>query len=130
MTANSSEAPKRAAIIINPAKPVDIDVRALAAKHCSANGWGEPIWMETTKEDPGVGQAKEALEQGAAVVIAAGGDGTVRCVAEVLAGGRRSPKVRVMPAHGLCLQGVSYPADSLLAARAAQARARRVPPGG
>jgi diacylglycerol kinase family enzyme len=87
MTANSSPALRRAAIIINPAKPVDVDVRALAAKHCSANGWGEPIWLETTKEDPGVGQAKEALEQGAAMVIAAGGDGTVRCVAEVLSGG-------------------------------------------
>jgi diacylglycerol kinase (ATP) len=87
MTANSSTSLKRPAIIINPAKPVDIDVRALAAKHCSENGWGEPIWLETTKDDPGVGQAKEALKQGADVVIAAGGDGTVRCVAEVLSGG-------------------------------------------
>ena len=26
---------KRAAIIINPAKPVDIDVRGLMAKHCA-----------------------------------------------------------------------------------------------
>jgi diacylglycerol kinase (ATP) len=87
MTGNSSPAPKRAAIIVNPAKPVDVDAHALAAKHCSENGWGETIWLETTKEDPGVGQAKEALRQGASIVIAAGGDGTVRCVAEVLAGG-------------------------------------------
>lgn len=74
-----------AAIIINPAKPAEIDVRGLMAKHCANNGWGEPIWIETSKEDPGVGQAKEALRRGADVVIAAGGDGTVRCVAEVLA---------------------------------------------
>jgi len=87
MTDNSSTSPKRAAIIVNPAKPVDIDVRGLVAKHCVENGWGEPIWLETTKEDPGVGQAKEALAQGADLVIAAGGDGTVRCVAEVLSGG-------------------------------------------
>ncbi len=86
MTANST-ALKRAAVIINPAKPVDIDVRGLVAKHCVENDWGEPIWFETTKEDPGVGQAKEALAQGADIVIAAGGDGTVRCVAEVLSGG-------------------------------------------
>ncbi|MDQ0799236.1 diacylglycerol kinase family protein [Arthrobacter sp. SLBN-112] len=87
MTDTTSTSPKRAAIIVNPAKPVDIDVRGLVAKHCVENGWGEPIWLETTKEDPGVGQAKEALAQGADVVIAAGGDGTVRCVAEVLSGG-------------------------------------------
>ena len=87
MTANSSTSPQRAAIIVNPAKPVDIDVRGLVAKHCVENGWGEPMWFETTKEDPGVGQAKEALAQGADIVIAAGGDGTVRCVAEVLSGG-------------------------------------------
>ena len=86
MTANST-ALQRAAVIINPAKPVDIDVRGLVAKHCVENDWGEPIWFETTKEDPGVGQAKEALAQGANIVIAAGGDGTVRCVAEVLSGG-------------------------------------------
>ncbi|PNI08853.1 diacylglycerol kinase [Arthrobacter sp. AFG7.2] len=87
MTANSSTSLQRAAIIVNPAKPVDIDVRGLVAKHCVENGWGEPLWFETTLEDPGVGQAKEALAQGADIVIAAGGDGTVRCVAEVLAGG-------------------------------------------
>ena len=78
MTANSSTSLQRAAIIVNPAKPVDIDVRGLVAKHCVENGWGEPMWFETTKEDPGVGQAKEALAQGADIVIAAGGDGTVR----------------------------------------------------
>ncbi|MDQ0636238.1 diacylglycerol kinase (ATP) [Arthrobacter pascens] len=86
MPATSSSSLKRAAVIINPAKPVDIDVRGLMAKHCANHGWGEPIWLETTKEDPGVGQAKEALKQAADVVIAAGGDGTVRCVAEVLSG--------------------------------------------
>jgi YegS/Rv2252/BmrU family lipid kinase len=86
MASTSSSSPKRAAVIVNPAKPVDIDVRGLMAKHCANNGWGDPIWLETTKEDPGVGQAKEALKQGADVVIAAGGDGTVRCVAEVLSG--------------------------------------------
>ncbi|TLM73804.1 diacylglycerol kinase family protein [Pseudarthrobacter sp. NamB4] len=87
MTANSFTAPQRAAIIINPAKTVEIDVRELAARHAEENGWGETLWFETTKEDPGVGQAKEALAQGADIVIAAGGDGTVRCVAEVLCGG-------------------------------------------
>jgi hypothetical protein len=41
--------------------------------------------VDSSKDDPGGGQARIALEGGADVVIA-GGDGTVRCVAKVLAG--------------------------------------------
>ncbi|HWG01124.1 MAG TPA: tRNA pseudouridine(38-40) synthase TruA [Trebonia sp.] len=46
--------------------------------------------------------------------------------AAVLAAGVRDPSVRVAPPHGLCLEEVRYPADSLLAERAAQARQVRV----
>lgn len=48
---------------------------------------------------------------------------------EVLARGVRDPAVTVMPAHGLTLVEVRYPPDAELAARAARARNRRVPPG-
>ncbi|KRE42185.1 tRNA pseudouridine(38-40) synthase TruA [Knoellia sp. Soil729] len=44
---------------------------------------------------------------------------------QVLGARARDPRVRVMPAHGLCLEKVSYPADSGLAARAHEARATR-----
>lgn len=36
--------------------------------------------------------------------------------------GRRDPRVTVMPAHGLCLEEISYPPDEQLAERAEQAR--------
>lgn len=45
--------------------------------------------------------------------------------ARILAGQRRDPRVQVLPAHGLTLEEVGYPADDQLAARAAQARTRR-----
>lgn len=45
--------------------------------------------------------------------------------AEVLAGGIRDPRVKVMPAHGLSLEEVRYPPDDQLAVRVAAARARR-----
>ena len=39
-------------------------------------------WLETSEEDPGQGRAGEALEAEVDRVIVAGGDGTVRAVAE------------------------------------------------
>lgn len=86
MTANTPAPSKRAAIVVNPTKVASEDFKADFHALCEAEGWAEPLWLETTAEDPGVGQAREALEAGVDVVIAAGGDGTVRCVADVLSG--------------------------------------------
>lgn len=74
-----------AAVVVNPTK-VEPGLREAVAGLCADLGWAEPLWIETTVEDPGIGQAKEAVAQGADVVMAAGGDGTVRSVAESLAG--------------------------------------------
>ncbi len=74
-----------AAVIYNPVK-VDLDeIKSAIAAEQASHDW-TTLWFETTEDDPGGGQAKEALEAGATLVIAAGGDGTVRSVAEVLAG--------------------------------------------
>ncbi|QYF73004.1 diacylglycerol kinase family protein [Cryobacterium sp. PAMC25264] len=75
-----------AAVVYNPIK-VDLEAikRVVATAEAQA-GWGETLWFETSKEDPGQGAAKQALDAGATVVIAAGGDGTVRAVAEVVHG--------------------------------------------
>ncbi|MBG0741021.1 NAD(+)/NADH kinase [Paeniglutamicibacter antarcticus] len=77
---------KRAAVVINPIKSPGDDFKPTFSGLCADAGWDEPLWLETTKDDPGRGQTKEALDAGVDVVIAAGGDGTVRCVAGVLAG--------------------------------------------
>ena len=77
---------KRAALILNPIKPTDEDIRAIVTELSLEKGWQEPLFLETTADDPGHGQTQEALKAGVDVVIAAGGDGTVRCVAEELAG--------------------------------------------
>jgi diacylglycerol kinase (ATP) len=78
--------PRRAAIVYNPTK-VDREVLQAAVEAAQERAEYEPsLWIETTAEDPGVAMAKQAVEEGAGVVLAAGGDGTVRAVAEGLRG--------------------------------------------
>ena len=84
MAKNPPPQARRAAVVINPMKSPDEHFKATFFQLCTDAGWAEPLWLETSEDDPGHGQAKEALAAGVDVVIAAGGDGTVRCVAEVL----------------------------------------------
>lgn len=78
--------PRRAAVIFNPIK-VDREVLEAAVRAAEAKGGYEPsLWIETSADDPGVAMAHEAVEAGVGVVLAAGGDGTVRAVAEGLRG--------------------------------------------
>ncbi|MER7003986.1 diacylglycerol kinase family protein [Dactylosporangium sp. NPDC000555] len=77
----------RSAVVINPSKVLDLDARRRELRDAlAAAGWPEPLWLETTLEDPGSGMAEEAAAAGAEVVLVCGGDGTVRAVADVLAG--------------------------------------------
>lgn len=84
MVENPSPQARRAAVVINPVKFPDEQFKPTFFQLCTDAGWDEPLWLETSEDDPGHGQATEALAAGVDVVIAAGGDGTVRCVAEVL----------------------------------------------
>lgn len=76
---------KTAAVVYNPIK-VDLDaLEAAVEAEPGSSGW-RVLWLPTSEDDPGQGAAREALESGASLVIAAGGDGTVRAVAEVTRG--------------------------------------------
>lgn len=81
-----SKSARRAAVIYNPIK-VDLPkLRRSVAKAQKEAGWADTLWLPTTADDTGGGQARQAIDAHADVVLAAGGDGTVRAVAEGLRG--------------------------------------------
>jgi YegS/Rv2252/BmrU family lipid kinase len=77
----------RAAVVMNPTKLTDAEAFRESVRHVMGDhGWDEPLWLETTPEDPGRGQAKSAVSAGVGLVLACGGDGTVTACAEGLTG--------------------------------------------
>jgi diacylglycerol kinase family enzyme len=77
----------RSAVVVNPVKVPDMAAfRRMICAGLADAGWPEPAWFETTPEDPGRGMAAEAAEEGAELVFACGGDGTVMACVTALAG--------------------------------------------
>lgn len=73
------------AIVVNPRKIGDPSkARTLVDEAAMAAGQPSPAWFETTADDPGRGQARQAVEEGATSVIAWGGDGTIMGAAAAL----------------------------------------------
>jgi YegS/Rv2252/BmrU family lipid kinase len=77
----------QAAVVVNPTKLDDDEAfRKAVRRAMDDHGWPEPLWLETTAEDPGLGQAKSAVSAGVDLVLACGGDGTVAACAEGVTG--------------------------------------------
>lgn len=62
------------------------DFHDLVEKVLQRDGWTDTLWLETTAEDPGRAMSRQAVSERVGLVICAGGDGTVRVVADGLAG--------------------------------------------
>lgn len=84
MTPPSRLRKRRAAVIYNPVKIDRETLHPVVAAAEKKSGWGPTLWLETTEEEPGIELARQAVAEGVDVVLAAGGDGTVRAVAEGL----------------------------------------------
>lgn len=120
---------RKVAIVWNPSKTTREELGdALAGALARAQGEEPEVeWIETSKEDPGREAAERAIEEGADLVIAAGGDGTVRAVAEALAARAASadaergvPELGIAPlgTGNLLARNLEVPIDDLQAAMA------------
>jgi len=104
------------AFVANPSKPDVAALRAAVRKAASEQYLPEPMWLETTVEDPGVGQARQAVAAGADLVVAVGGDGTVRAVAEALAGSGVPMGLMPLGTGNLLARNLDVPLNDPLAA--------------
>ena len=79
-----SEGGRRVAVVFNPVKGEPETMKQQVIDAARRHGWEDPVFLETSVEDPGFAPARQAAEDGHDLIIAAGGDGTVRAVAAAL----------------------------------------------
>ncbi|MFJ3383585.1 MULTISPECIES: diacylglycerol/lipid kinase family protein [unclassified Curtobacterium] len=104
---------RTAAVVYNPVKVHLPTLKRTVAKYEREAGWHETLWFETTEEDPGGGMARQALDAGADVVAAAGGDGTVRAVAEVVHGSDAALALLPSGTGNLLARNMKLPLDDM-----------------
>lgn len=104
------------AFIINPSKPRAQELRNHISEFCTHKGINDIQFIETTIEKDGTACAKEALEQHAEVIVAVGGDGTVRTVASALAGTDHALGIIPIGTGNLFARNVGIPVDDVDAA--------------
>lgn len=121
------EEPLRSAVVVNPVRVADVPALRKTVEAALADaGWPAPVWYETTREDPGVGQARRAVEEGAEVVFVCGGDGTVRACIEGLAGSEAALAVLPGGTGNLLAKNLGLPDDPKEGVRLAVDRGRRL----
>ena len=117
-----------ACVVVNPSKPrVTAAVRSLLEGELREAGYAGPVWLETSVSEPGTMQARLALAAGARLVVAAGGDGTVRSVAAGLAGTGAQMGIVPLGTANLAARNLGVPVGDARAAAQVVARGVDLP---
>ena len=117
-----------ACVVVNPSKPrVTAAVRSLLEGELREAGYAGPVWLETSVSEPGTMQARLALAAGARLVVAAGGDGTVRSVAAGLAGTGTQMGIVPLGTANLAARNLGVPVGDARAAAQVVARGVDLP---
>ena len=123
----------RIAIIWNPSKTEKETLESAFADAVGDGTTPEVRWWETTEEDPGQGVAEAAIAAGADLLIVAGGDGTVRAVAEHVADVSAAVDIAIVPlgTGNLFARNLDVPINDVPAgfARALEREARTIDVG-
>ncbi len=117
-----------ACVVINPSKPrATAAVRGLLERELREAGYADPVWLETSVSEPGAMQARLALAAGARLVVAAGGDGTVRSVAAGVAGTSAQMGIIPLGTANLAARNLGIPVGDPRAAARVAARGVELP---
>ncbi|MGK9146472.1 NAD(+)/NADH kinase [Plantibacter flavus] len=108
-----------AAVVYNPTRINLERVRRIVDEAAASAGWGESTWIETREHSTAVDQVAEALDGGASLVIAAGGDGTVREVAGAMRHTNTPFAVVPVGTANLFARNAGIPIDTVAAVRVA-----------
>ncbi|MGL3807364.1 diacylglycerol/lipid kinase family protein [Paeniglutamicibacter sp. R2-26] len=107
---------RKIALVLNPTKAGTSEAVAAVEHVCAEAGLAAPLVFESEPDDPGQGAARRALDAGCDVVIAAGGDGTVRAVAEVLRDTEACLGLIPLGTGNLLARNVEVPLDDIATA--------------
>lgn len=100
-------------VVLNVSKESADRAVELIETACRQADMPEPLILATTAEDPGHLMARTALDAGCDVVLAAGGDGTVRAVATELVGREISLGVVPLGTGNLFARNIGLPYSDL-----------------
>lgn len=103
------------AVVINVSKDSAEYAVTLIRQACKRAGMPEPLIEPTTAEDPGLAMTDRALAAGCDVVIAAGGDGTLRSVATRLVGTETTMGIMPLGTGNLFARNIGLPYQDLAA---------------
>ena len=102
--------------VINPSKPQADQRKRHIREFCEAKGLTQVDFIDTQLDKDGRVCALEALDRGADVVVAVGGDGTVRTVASALSGTGHALGIVPIGTGNLFARNMGIPVDDIDAA--------------
>ncbi|KFF30609.1 diacylglycerol kinase catalytic domain protein [Bifidobacterium bombi DSM 19703] len=106
----------RYAFVMNPSKPQAKRCRMQIKRFCRRREITDFVFIDTTLERDGYACARQALADGASVVVAVGGDGTVRTVASAMAGTGHAMGIVPIGTGNLFARNMGIPVDDIEAA--------------